>query len=893
MKKRTPLATLIYLSMKNRLVVFILAAVMFGWGIIVSPFDFTLSFLPSSPLSVDALPDIGENQQIVFSKWPGAAPSDVDDQITYPLSQLLMGIPGVKTVRSSSMLGFSSVYVIFSEDVGFYWSRSRLLEKLSALPPNFLPEGVTPMLGPPGTALGQVFWYTVEGRDEKGNPAGGWDLAELRSVQDYFVRYRLSSVDGVAEVASIGGFVREFHVEVNPDSLRKYGVTLLDVYKAVHSANKDVGGRTLEINSVEYVIRGAGRAVALTDFSRAVIKTVGGVPVTVGQVAQVVEGPGLRRGLLDKEGTEAVGGVVTVTEGANTMLTVQRIRQRMKELSRGMPSKVLPDGRRSTLTVVPFYDRSVLIRETVKTLEHALRDEILVTIIVILVMLGHLKSSIIVSSILPLAVLLTFIIMKNLNMEGNILALSGIGIAIGTMVDMGIVITENIVRHLKTPREGEDSFQTILRATNEVASAVVTSVATTVVSFIPVFAMTATEGKLFKPLAYTKTFAIMGSLILALFLVPTLALTLLGKQRPKTRTMLSLLALAFSVVVTTRINMLLGMLFFTTTLYGFFLEKIPLRLATVVRWGVNVAVLLVAVWILSTTWSPLGSSLTAMDNFLMVSLLLGSILTVFLVFLKFYGPLLRWCLDHRIQFLSLMAFFMLTGVVVWKGFSSVSGFFPSQMVQTQAGYKLTKNFRGLEQQFMPDLDEGSFLYMPTVMPHASLGSAHRIMRLQDLSIRAIPEVQMVVGKLGRAQTPLDPAPISMFETIVTYKPEFLRSASGKLALFAHDASGSDWFRDVQGKKLPAPDGKPYKIRGRFKRDTKGALVADADGKPFRLWRSELLPRLNRGRKYWKGITGPDDIWKRITQRATVPGSTSAPKLQPISTRIVMLQTGIK
>ncbi len=893
MKRGSVLGWLIAFSMRNRAVVFIAAAVLGLWGVSVAPFDFSGALLHLKPVSVDAIPNIGENQQIVFTAWPGAAPSDVEEQITYPLSQTLMGLPGVKTVRAASMFGFSTVYVIFDDDTGFYWARARLLEKLAALPQDLLPPGVTPTLGPPGTALGQVFWYTIEGRDKKGRPTGGWDLAELRRVQDTLIRYRLASVEGVAEVASIGGFVREFHVEVDPDALRRFGISLDEVAAAVGRANRDVGARTLEINKVEYVIRGVGRAHTLEEFRGAVLRSVKGIPVTVGQVARVTEGPALRRGLLDKEGAEAVGGVVTVNEGANTMVTVKRIKERIKELGRGMPSKVLPDGRLSTLTIVPFYDRSVLIGETVKTLEHTLRDEILVTLIVILVMLGHLRSSIIVGSMLPLAVLVTFVVMKNLHMEANSLALSGIGIAIGTMVDMGIVILENIVRHLEARPSAEAPFVTIHRAATEVASAVVTSVATTVVSFIPVFAMTATEGKLFKPLAYTKTFALMSSLILALFLIPPLALTFMGDRGRLRRWLITAASLILSVVLTVRLNVVLGGLVLGVTLYGLFAPLVPRRAGQILRWIVNVLLAAAALWVLSSTWRPLGHARSAMDNFLLTALLLGSVLSIFVLFHRLYVPLLRWCLNHRIQFLSLMGFFLVFGFVVWRGFAPVTAVLPSAVTDSAPGRKLSRAFPGLQRQFMPDLDEGTFLFMPTVMPHASIGEAQKIMRLQDMAIRSIPEVQTVVGKLGRADTALDPAPISMFETIITYRDEYLRGPSGALLLFAHDGSGSDLVRDAAGNPLRAPDGLPYRASGRFLRDSHGALVPDPGGRPFRLWRPALIPALNEGRRAWPGIRSPDDIWRRITDRARVPGSTSAPRLQPISTRIVMLQTGVR
>jgi copper/silver efflux system protein len=893
MKNKSILNRSIYLAMKNQLVVFLGIGVLLLWGLIVSPFDSNNGFIPRNPVSVDAIPNIGENQQIVFTKWMGASPTDVEDQITYPLSQILMGIPGVKTVRASSMFGFSSIYVIFKENVDFYWSRTRLLEKMNSLPPNYLPKGVSPMLGPPATALGQVFWYTLEGRDEDGNPAGGWDLHELRTVQDYFIRYRLSSVDGVAEVASIGGFVKEFHIEINPESLRKFKFSLFDVAKAVKSANRDVGARTIEINSIEYMIKGVGRAKNIKDLKSIVVKSYKGVPVTLDQVANIVAGPALRRGILDKEGSEAVGGVVTVTQGANTLLVINRIKDRIKEIKKGMPTKTLNDGRISRLTVVPFYDRTKLINDTLDTLKTALRDEILVTIIVVLVMLGHFKSSLLISSILPFAILFTFIVMKNLNMEANILALSGIAIAIGTMVDMGIVITENIVRHLNKKRKGESLFETVYKATTEVASAVLTSVATTVVSFIPVFAMTATEGKLFKPLAYTKTFALMGSLMLAIFLIPVLALTLFGKNGKLSRRVMGFVWGILAVYITVSLNFLLGLLMVLTAVYPFVKQGLSLKYDTSIRLIFNILLALIIVWILSGTWMPLGEVRGVWDNFVITFTLMSMVLGAFLLFQHGYTSILRWCIEHKMQFLVMVSLILCGGFIAWSGFKTISKILPETLVHSQLGQKLKSNFPGLQKEFMPELDEGTFLFMPTVMPHASIGEARKIMRLQDMSIGAIPEVSLVVGKLGRADTTLDPAPISMFETIISYKTKYLRSKSKELLRFRHVSYENDYFRDVKGEKVKAPDNKPYIVEGKYLRDKSNNLIPDPDGIPFPLWRSPLKPLLNGGRSYWKGIDSPHAIWDQIVVRAKIPGSTSAPKLQPISTRLVMLQSGIR
>ncbi|MGD8605485.1 MAG: efflux RND transporter permease subunit, partial [Anaerolineales bacterium] len=390
-KKMSLLDHVIAYCLDNKLIVTTVLLAVVVWGVMVAPFDWNINIIPRDPVPVDAIPDIGENQQIVFTEWMGRSPQDIEDQITYPLTVSLLGIPGVKTIRSYSYFGFSTIYVIFKEDVEFYWSRSRVLEKLNSLPMGTLPQGVQPTLGPDATALGQVFWYTLEGRDKDGNPTGGWDLNELRTIQDFNVRYALQSADGVSEVASVGGFVQEYQIDVNPDALRSYGVTLQNVFSSVRMSNVDVGARTIEINKVEYVVRGIGFIESLDDIENTVIKERDNIPVRIKDVATVSLGPTLRRGVLDKGGAEAVGGVVVVRYGENPLAAIKNVKAKIAEISPGLPKKVLPDGRESQVTIVPFYDRTGLIYETLGTLNTALVDEILVTIIVVIIMVMHLR----------------------------------------------------------------------------------------------------------------------------------------------------------------------------------------------------------------------------------------------------------------------------------------------------------------------------------------------------------------------------------------------------------------------------------------------------------------------------------------------------------------------
>ncbi len=897
--------------LRNKIIVVLGVVAVVAWGMSVAPFDWDVGGFPRHPVPVDAIPDIGENQQIVFTTWPGRSPQDVEDQISYPLTVALLGVPGVRTIRSYSMFGFSSIYVIFKDDVEFYWSRSRVLEKLSSLPAGTLPEGVQPGLGPDATALGQIFWYTLEGRDERGEPTGGWDLDELRSIQDWTVRYALLSADGVSDVASVGGFVREYQIDVDPDAMRAFDVTLEEVFMAVRMANVDVGARTIEVNRVEYVIRGIGFLRGIGDIENTVIKMRDNVPVYVRNVARVVRGPALRRGALDKEGAEAVGGVVVVRYGENPLAAIRNVKQKIEEISPGLPSKTLEDGTVSRVEIVPFYDRTGLIHETLGTLNSALTGEILVTIIVVLVMVMHLRSSILISGLLPLAVLMSFIAMKVFGVDANIVALSGIAIAIGTMVDMGIVVTENILRHLDAATPGEDRLEVVLAATREVGSAVVTAVSTTVVSFLPVFTMVAAEGKLFKPLAWTKTFALVASVIVAVIVIPAFAHVLLTDRKIRSRTfrlgIYGLIGIAGLVILVAyalrRVASAGPGPGFTWWLSGLVLlgiggyhvasGRIP---GKVRRWApkaTNYIVAFIVAILLARYWMPLGAGKGLALNLVFVVMLMGGLLAVALFFLKGYARILRWCLGHKIAFLSLPVVVVLVGAMIWLGFGAFSGWLPQGVRTAWPASALAQTFPGLGREFMPPLDEGSYLLMPTTMPHASIGEVMDVLRKQDMAITRIPEIESAVGKLGRAETPLDPAPISMIETVINYHDEFLADAGGRRLTFRFDSGRDDYFRDEDGNPVPAVDGEPYVVRGSFERDADMNLIPDGGGKPFRLWRPPLDPRLNPGREAWRGITQPDDIWAEIVKAAQVPGTTSAPRLQPIAARIVMLQSGMR
>lgn len=897
--ERSPLARLIRFCLETKIVVFMFVVVAVVWGIMVAPFDWSLKGFPRNPIPVDAIPDIGENQQIVFTEWMGRSPRDVEDQITYPLTVSLLGIPGVKTIRSYSMFGFSTIYIIFKEHVDFYWSRSRVLEKLNSLPTNTLPPGVQPTLGPDATALGQVFWYTLEGRDPRGNPTGGWDLDELRSIQDWYVRYALLAADGVSEVASVGGFVKEYQIDVDPDAMRAHRIALQDIYQAVQTSNVDVGARTIEVNKVEYVIRGLGFVRSLKDLEETVVAVRDRVPIRVRDVAHVALGPALRRGALDKEGAEVVGGVVVVRYGANPLAAIKNVKQKIAEISPGLPKKTLPDGTVSQVAVVPFYDRTSLIYETLGTLNRALYEEILVTVIVILIMVMHLPSSVLISGLLPLAVLMCFIAMKIFHVDANIVALSGIAIAIGTMVDMGIVICENILRRMDEAPPNADRLEVIYRASVEVGRAVLTAVATTVVSFLPVFTMEAAEGKLFKPLAYTKTFALTASIIVALTVIPPMAHLLFRQKSASlgrvggTRRLLYGLLLAAGLAAYWFVPWWAASVLVIAGVYRLAASFVPFEWHRWLSLTINLILVVLAALLLSLEWLPLGPEKGLMLNFLFLAVLIGGLLGFFALFPMAYKAVLSWSLRHKAVFLCVPAVITGTGFMVWLGFERLFSWIPEAALKTAPLQVLARSFPGLGKEFMPPLDEGSYLFMPTTMPHASIGEALDVVQKQDMALRAIPEIDTVVGKIGRVESPLDPAPVSMIETLITYKPEYLMDPNGRRMRFRFSSAETDLFRDQNGQPLLAPDGKPYVVPGKFERDDQGRLIPDEDGMPFRLWRPALHTQLNPGRDPWPGVKKPDDIWKLIVEAAQIPGTTLAPKLQPIASRIVMLQSGMR
>ncbi|MEL6105081.1 MAG: efflux RND transporter permease subunit [Planctomycetota bacterium] len=730
---------------RERMVVFVATAfvVAYGWH----------SF---RRVPIDAIPNVSDNQVIVLTDWAGRSPKDIEDQITYPLSVALQSVAGAKSVRGKSMFGFSFIQVTFAEEVDFDRARSRVLEQLSTVGSQF-PEGVKPELGPHANPLGQIFYYVLE-------PATGMSLAELRSRQDFVIKYALQSVDGVAEVASIGGYEKQYQIEIDPDKLRVYELTLGQVLRAVRDSNVDVGAKTLESSGMEYLVRGVGligagktQSETITQIEQTVVQTRDNLPITIRDLASVSVGPAFRRGALDWNGSEAVGGVVVMQYGENPRQVIQRVKERIATLE--------PELR--GIKIRGVYDRTELVDETVSTLSTTLVQAIFITILVIVLFLWSLRASLVVAAILPTAVLMAFIAMDSFAIDANIMSLAGIAIAIGTMVDMGIIISENIFRGLaEWERDGakggeEARLSTVTRMTREVAPAVMTAVATTVLSFLPVFFLTGRDYRLFAPLAWTKTFSLIASLIVAVLLVPPLARFLLKNPAAK-RWPSAVISACFGTGVA-------GLCFV-------FLRAEMVSVATWLRAIGDGR----ADWISATHVSMAISSTATLTIFCFLRERLRPVEENALA--RFvhscYEPILRLLLRFKRTFLIIPCLIFFFGMGAWLGMprllSPVDRFVRDSLgadfngSQSYVDFKHT--FTGLASDDWIALDEGSWFYMPSLYPAASLSQAMETLQTQDAMIRRIPEVAEVLGKIGRVDSALDPAPASMIETYITLKP---------------------------------------------------------------------------------------------------------------------------
>jgi Cu(I)/Ag(I) efflux system membrane protein CusA/SilA len=642
---------IIELSARHRFIVFLFttAAVMAGWWA-----------LRSIPL--DAIPDLSDTQVIIYSRWD-RSPDIMEDQVTYPIVSAMLGAPKVKDVRGFSDFGYSYVYIIFEDGTDLYWARSRTLEYLSKILPR-LPQGVNTEMGPDATGVGWVFQYALV-------DSGGHDLAQLRSVEDWYLRYHLQSVAGVAEVAPLGGFVRQYQVNVDPNRLAAYGVPISKVVAAVRGGNNDVGGRLVEFTGREYMVRGRGYARSTADLeniSLAVSPT--GVPVLVRDVGTVTLGPDMRRGVADLNGTgEVVSGIVIMRQGENALAVIDRVKAKLKEIEPGLPPGV---------KLVTAYDRSELILASIDNLKHTLIEELAVVAIVILIFLWHIPSAIIPILTIPIAVVIAFVPMRLMGMSSNIMSLGGIAIAVGAMVDAAIVVVEQTHKKLEGAHPSwtlADYQRAIVDAVKEVGGPSFFALLVIAVSFLPVLTLEAQEGRLFKPLAYTKTFAMIVAAVLALTLDPAMRLLFFRKENFRVR---------------------------------------PRWLAGLVN-GVLVGT------IHSEDKHPISR-----------------------VLMRVYEPVVRTTL--RWKWLIIAGALALVAVTV-------------------------PVYLKLGSEFMPPLDEGSLLFMPTTLPGISVAEAQRLMQAQDRILMRFPEVERVLGKAGRAETSTDPAPFSMMETVISLKPK--------------------------------------------------------------------------------------------------------------------------
>jgi len=979
----------------------------------------------------DVIPDIAENQAIVFTEWMGRSPKDVDEQVTYPLTVALQGVPGVKEIRATSGFGWSLIYVIFHDDIGFYWARSRVLERLNVVGSD-LPDGVTPTLGPDATALGQIYWYTIENGwyspqrpglrfNENGTltdasrkmltiaqggspglhdherttspnrvlpppatgplkhtsksppkcPVTGDDLVfssvpleQLRSIQDYDVKLALESVEGVSEVASVGGYVRQYQIDVDPDALRAFDVSLDAMVKAVKGSNVDVGAKVVEENGMEILVRGVGflgggdrsegtradrEQAAIADIENIVVKATDSTPIYVRQLATVTTGPDFRRGALDKMGAEAVGGCAIMRFGENPLTVIESIKDKIAKIEAGLPPGV---------RINAFYDRSGLIGETMATLGTALWQELVITVVVVILFLLHFRSSLVIAVTLPLAVLFAFICMQALSLPSNIMSLAGIAIAIGTMIDMGIVMTENIYQYLTDRRAEYVKVVTdaqgrqreivdhavrlglIRTAASEVGSAILTAVSTTVVSFLPVFFLEGQSAKLFTPLAWTKTFCLVGAVIMALVVVPPLASVMLRERR---------ISRLWSAIIGAVVGAAVAIAWTLTTSTGTALEGVGQPIRQYLHLAAPFDALLLGAVVFVVCWVVMRERIKPIEE------------NPFARFIRaVYEPVLRWILRHQRLFLMLPLLLVIWGLSIWLGWGviltpivAVFGWFglsldqwsmawwihlgigvfvglwllplvidsigtivrrkprprqrapdlgrgahldeedarPSESPgavraeargssirvviriaclavglllaaalhqidvtdsqaraisavfvpppidsEPQQPRRLTEfaplaswldEQTGIGQEFMPPLDEGDFLYMPSVMPAGSINTVMDVMRKQDVLFSRIPEVDVVVGKLGRIESALDPAPVGMLETIIGLRPR------------------ADW-----------------------------PLIDDPD---------------HPGRQRKRTM---NEIWDEIQNAGRYPGVLPSVQLQPIRTRVEMLSTGL-
>ncbi len=673
------ISRIIEFSARNKVLVFLLV----GFGLAIGVWS-----IRNIPL--DAIPDLSDTQVIVYSRWD-RSPDIMEDQVTYPIVTAMLGAPKVKAVRGLSDFGYSFVYIVFDEGTDIYWARSRTLEYLSGVLPR-LPQGVNTELGPDATGVGWVFQYALI------DTTGAHSLAELRSLQDWFLRYQLKSVPGVAEVAPLGGFVRQYQVNVDPNRLQVYNIPIMKVVEAVRSGNNDVGGRLVEFSGAEYMVRGRGYARSAADIGKIVLtSSASGVPVRVQDVGQVVLGPDIRRGIADWNGEgDTVAGIVIMRQGENAMNVIGRVKDKLRELEPGLPPGV---------KVVSAYDRSELIQRSIDNLKETLAEEMIIVTLVILIFLWHVPSALIPVLTIPVAIILAFIPMQMMGLTSNIMSLGGIAIAIGAMVDASIVVVEQVHKKLEqweSHGRQDDYRRVVIDAVKEVGGPSFFALLVIAVSFLPVLTLEAQEGRLFKPLAYTKNFSMLIAAVLAVTLGP------------------AMLSLFMRV------------------------KEFELR-PRWLRWMVN-AVLVGKIH--SEEKHPISR-----------------------ILIRAYEPVCAWAL--RWKWLVIAAAIALVVVTI-------------------------PTYQKLGSEFMPPLDEGTLLYMPSTLPGISIAEAQRLMQVQDRILRRFPEVESVLGKAGRAETSTDPAPLSMMETAVVLKPP---SEWRKIPTWYSDWA-PEWLKPILGRITP-------------------------------------------------------------------------------------------
>jgi Cu/Ag efflux pump CusA len=736
-------------SIRNPFIVVAAAVLVAGWGV------YALYHTP-----IDAIPDLSENQVIVFADWMGRSPREVEDQVTYPLSVNLQGLAGVKAIRATSEFGFSMINIIFEDDIDFYFARQRVLERLS-IAETFLPAGVKPYLAPDATALGQIFWYTVEG--------DGYDIGRLRAIQDWFVRYQLYSVPGVAEVASVGGYPIEYQIDVDPNKLRAYNITLGELYSAVAKSNSAVGGRVVQKGGSEFLIRSVGWIESLRDVENIVLKRVNGTPVYVSNVATVQFGSAARRTSLEKNGNEAVGGVVLMRYDENPLEVTEAIKDKIAQLQAGLPEGV---------RIVPFYDRTRLIENAIDTVTETLFEEIAVASLAIIFVMRHVRSALIICLILPMTVLVAFILMRAFHIPSNIMSLSGIAISIGVLVDAAIVMVDQGAHTLHKTFGNKkihgDTRELLIPALQTVGRPIFFSLLIMVVSFLPVFALGGMEGRMFHPLAFTKTFALLGVSLLAITLVPAIIPPLVrGRVRGEEENWLVrrvieiyqpvlnfLMDHPWPIMWVTGVILIVGLIPAITG-EGFF--WLFFRIVAAIS-------MLASVWAVSREESGfsrlwwLVSGIWALALFVLTWTLPSTGLNVGL---SDGGPSLRVPYAVMLVVAPLMAI----GCSWLLGRRRLLGRATVIVSLFLVAFVADRNMSRLGREFMPPLNEGTILDMPVTIPRASITQVADDLKARDAILRSFPEVELVVGKAGRAETPTDPAPPDMVETVINLVPE--------------------------------------------------------------------------------------------------------------------------